>query len=138
MRLIFLLLFIGAPYYSYAEEGRVVPEMVLNSWGYKTTEIDTLQRIKSIKKADLPNYERIYYPRFSISKTCFASDLEAEKENQLRIERIKSSFGGGFKTYRSTLIERGCLYEVYADAELFYLEFQPELVSNLAEYVSEN
>lgn len=137
VKLVANLFFLLLPVSVFAE-ARVIPEKVLNSWGYKTTSIDSSQHIKSIKKANLPRYKEIYYPKFSISKTCFGSNQKARQENQIRIETIKNSFGGGFKTYRNTVIEKGCLYEINTGTQLFYLEFQPEMVRNLKQYVKTN
>lgn len=122
---------------SYADV-RVVPEAVLNGWGYKTVKswgyrpenADYAQFIKRIEIADG------YYPRFALSKSCFSSNAEAQSENLRIIKEIKKGPDQGHKTYRNILIEDGCLFQVYTESNLFYLYYQPDIVEKLKGYVS--
>ncbi len=51
----------------------VVPEDVLGLWGYETTEVRTnSQDIKRIK-GERWDDNQVYYPRFTLSKSCFDS-----------------------------------------------------------------
>lgn len=111
--------------------GRVVPEAVLNSWGYKTVKIEKSHRIKKIKRVEG------FYPRFMLSKQCFGSDGMAREENKKILKQIKSDPFEGQKTYRDIIVNQGCLYDVRTDANLFYLVYQPFVVKKLNEYVAQ-
>jgi len=111
---------------------QVVPEDVINSWGYRTVSNEYSQRIKRIKKlpGDPPTY-----PRFFISKECFESDILAIEEDEKVKQEIKSTLVG-FKTYRDSLVHNSCIYALKTDAHLFYLDHQPQIFSKFKAYVT--
>lgn len=111
-------------------ESNVIPENILNKWGYKTDKVDSVHYIKKIEII------KGYYPRFSLSKKCFDSNEKASNENNNVLNEINNGPFKGHKAYRDYIIENGCLYDIRTGANLFYLEYQPSIVKQLREYVS--
>ena len=123
--IIALLLFSNFPVY--ASNNRVIPEEVVQSWGYQTVSLKKHQMIKSLKK--LPGSGEAFYPRFFFKKECFSSHFAALIRKQIIHNKIEATTR--YKDYREMLIKQKCLYTVSTNANLFKLKVQPQIIKNL-------
>lgn len=129
-----LLLLVFACFQALSQEA-LIPERIINSWGYKTIESDNkAQEIKRAKKAE--HKSETYHPQFTISKECFPDSHAAKQRNAEIISAIKAQPDNGFKTYRDAIINHNCIYQITTYSRLYYLDFQPYIVEKLRAYLS--
>src|SRR5688572_23761075 len=99
-----------APSATAAVQGRVFPEDLLLSWGYKTSSVDKWgHHIRSLK-----NYSssgEVFYARFGLAVASFGSPAEAASEKE-RLERERDSSPMKEKDYRQFLQQGAMIYTV--------------------------
>jgi len=111
-------------------ENLVIPENIVNEWGYRTTQNDSWQEIKRIE----PDGD--YYPGFKIRKHCFQNDADAQKFERKLLDEINSK-PGAVKVYRNSIVHDSCLFELRTWANYFYLEYQPKMFELLKQFIKE-
>ncbi|SMF63820.1 hypothetical protein SAMN02745866_04096 [Alteromonadaceae bacterium Bs31] len=113
----------------------IVQEMVLNKWGYESTSIDqkwqSIKRIKGERWSD----NEVYYPRFTLSKSCYSSENDALTEQAKVVEMQKNDPFKGGKSHYNSFIYSACLYSITTAARVTYLEYQPELLLKYEAYI---
>lgn len=131
--LVSLLVLFLAP--SITKADAIVPENVLKSWGYEST--DKSEKWHAIKRIKGERWEnnQIYYPRFVLSKSCYLSDKEASAEQERVIEEHKNDPFKGFKSHYNSFVFASCLYSISTAARVTFLEHQPEILKKYMTYI---
>ncbi|GHA16388.1 hypothetical protein GCM10008090_27750 [Arenicella chitinivorans] len=115
----------------------VVPEDVLGKWGYKTTKVrGDGQDIKRIK-GERVDENQMYYPRFTLAKSCFDTPEAAMKKQKMSLESRKNDPFNGFKSHYNDFISGECLYSISTAVRATFLSYQPEVLKKYKTYVQE-
>jgi len=133
----FFVLFVTIPSGN-AGEIFFVPSETVNSWGYRIVkDHDGNPFIKRIEQMPTTQWRGPgWHPSFYLKKTCFSSNQDAVKEQKDTLDLV-SEGRDRFKTYLTTFVVDSCMYSVEAGAELFYVEYQSDIVTKLRGYVLE-
>ena len=132
--IIFVTLYLFSSF-SFADA--IIPEDVLSTWGYKTTEkSQNSQDIKQIK-GERWGENQVNYPRFTLSKLCFESFEMAEEKQKETRENQKNDPFKGFKSHYNDFISGKCLYSISTAARVTFLSYQPDVLKKYKTYVQE-
>ncbi|RBP49586.1 hypothetical protein [Arenicella xantha] len=113
----------------------IVPEVVLYKWGYES--IGTDEKSQSIKriKGERWSADEVYYPRFTLSKSCHSSEAEALLKQESIIDNLKNDPFKGTKSHYDSFVCSACLYSITTTARVTYLEHQPGILLKYEAYI---
>jgi len=115
---------------------RVFPESVLNSWGYKTTDITKhYHSIRSFKNYGDAN--EAFYARFGLSVLSFYSEAAATKAKTKFDSERQSTALGRDKDYGRYIQKGRALYVVDATSNYTRLEHQPALMKKIEAHLKQ-
>jgi len=112
---------------------RVVPEAVLNDWGYETSGFKYAHSIKAIDP--IPGSSPRFYPRFHLRKTCFPAQAGAASHKSTIEAEIAANEAVRFKDSREVIVAGVCAYEVAAQGTYNFLEHQPSFMRRMEEFL---